>query len=348
MNLAIETKIDWLSFSYFPNRENPHADTAVKMSIVDQIKADFGLNFDYQTANLYRDSLKGIAVKVTKKFVGVELEGCFFKRDSKNLRRAQAVYAVLNSNRYVTEKWSVSRIDIAKTIKGITIEELVPDREKYEYSFDCKEIITRGKKKTGLKIETLQMNHGKTSIVFYRKDIQLSSLDQRLLDKKNEDWDYMSQPTTRAEVRFKSGCETLKLAALSLDSSVGNEEEFCNRLLNEGLYKKRVRIRNLSDSNKARWKIESRWASLFFNGSKKLAIKKIVNFLMSRPKKEITKPSITKEILKFVKSSSKMGLGEEARSLALEWRTLLKSSRRYNDSISPPIFQNFDLNLVTL
>jgi len=276
IQLKIDTKIDWASLVYhLPEKEEKESCHTEKDKIIKEIINVLNIDIDETSKNLLRDSNSSIAIFNLKKSIKVELEGSFFKLDGNSVKSLKGILKKLNNitEKYDSEKsWSLSRLDIAKTIKNITLEELIPDSNKYLYDFRHKKI--EYKHSSGI-LETLELRTSKIEFCFYRKDIQWKTLWKSLQDKKILEKDYKNQPTTRAEVRFKSGSETLLIALKLLKEEI-SEIDFCDKLLRHGTQRRNVKIISNNNKQKSLWEIEPRWKALFHNCDMVLKVDNIV------------------------------------------------------------------------
>ena len=276
----IDTKIDWATLAYHSTDEDPERLEAKKQALLRNVITALGLDINESKGRLLRDSKKSIAILLTKKTLRVEFEGSFFKLGENNFSILKENFLKLNSLIDDDEIWSLSRIDIAKTVSDITVEQLLPNTEDYLYDFKYHRIDF--KHSSGV-LETVQLFTSKVEIVFYRKDIQMKRLSKDLSDKKATERHYRDKPHTRAEVRFKSGSDTLKIAVELLLMREMNEVDFCDALLKDGTKRRNVKKISAVNKDKSKWEIEERWSSLFKNSDEKLKVNPDVLKLITSP-----------------------------------------------------------------
>ena len=276
----IDTKIDWASFVYHIQDEDPERAFYEQQRLLNAIFDKLGIDITETKGNLLRDVEKSIAVIQGKKSLRVEYEGSFFALGENNFSVLKDELKKLNSIVNDDESWSLSRLDIAKTVSDITVEQLIPDPKEYFFDFKFKRVNYWHS--SGI-LETAELRTSKIEIVFYRKDLQFKTLSRELQDKKITEKHYRDKPHTRAEVRFKSGSDTLKIALELLLKKEMTELDFCNDLLRDGTKKRNVKKLNPNDKSKWRWEIEDRWASLFKNSDKKLKVNPEILKLITSP-----------------------------------------------------------------
>ncbi len=279
----IHTKIDWASFVYHIeitsfddmedyNRQFEEIVGKITWDIIDKLSLDI----DQYLGKLLRDSSKSVAITRLPKSIKVELEGKHFpigkEASSLNYLKLKKTWNTLNriTEKIDGKKWTLSRLDIARTVPGITIEQLLPDNKNYYYCFRHKKIDFINQFKI---IETSQIKTSKVDIIFYRKDIELKNKNKELEKKQTVERDYSKQETTRAEVRLKSGSESLMKALQILKNNKKMTEYcFCKTLLGDVFKKRKVKTIPTRGKNKSRWPLEKRWEAIFSGYDKKLKV----------------------------------------------------------------------------
>lgn len=276
----IDTKIDWASFVYHIQDEDPERCWFNQEKLLKDILEKLNLDISEVKSNLMRDTEKSIAVISGKKTLRVEFEGSFFKLGKNNFTVLKNEFEKLNSLINTDEVWSLSRLDVAKTVSDMTVEQLLPNPEEFFYDFKYHRVDF--KHSSGV-LETVQLFTSKIEFVFYRKDIQMKRLSKDLSEKKTTEKHYRDKPHTRAEVRFKSGSDTLKIAVELLLKKEMSEFDFCNALLKDGT--KRRNVKNINNNNKQKsiWTIEERWLSLFKQSDTRLKVNPEILKLITCP-----------------------------------------------------------------
>ena len=276
----IDTKIDWASFTYHLQDEDPERLWFNQETLLKNILGSLSLNITEIKNNLLRDTEKSIAIARAKKSLRIEFEGSFFKLGENNFKTLKEEFKRLNSLINSDEIWSLSRLDVAKTVSDMTVEQLVPNPDEFFYDFKYHRIDF--KHSSGV-LETVQLFTSKIEFVFYRKDIQMKRLSKDLSEKKSTERHYREKPHTRAEVRFKSGSDTLKIATDLLLNKEMSEIDFCNALLKDGTKRRNVKIINKENKQKSIWAIEDRWSSLFKQSDERLKVNPEVLKLIVSP-----------------------------------------------------------------